>query len=83
MPQKLRKIHQDDRWLLQHQPVTVQDLACFVGKTTASCKAIWQAPLHYRGIQALMNSVSPETEENSALTGRFNVRLPLSEEAQY
>ena len=29
-----------------------------------------------------MNSVSPETEDNSALTGRFNVRLPLSEEAQ-
>ena len=53
MPQeKLRKIQQDARWLLQHQSVTVQDLARFVGKTTASCKAIWQAPLHYRGIQA-------------------------------
>ena len=55
------KILQDARWLLQHQSVTVQDLARFVGKTTASCKAIWQTPLHYRGIQALMNSVSPAT----------------------
>ena len=84
MPQeKLRKIQQDARGLLQqHQSVTVRDLARFVGKTTASCKAIWQAPLHYRGIQALMNSVSPEGEDNSALTGRFNIRLPLSEEAR-
>ena len=83
MPQeKLRKIQQDARGLLLHQSVTVRDLARFVGKTTASCKAIWQAPLHYRGIQALMNSVSPEAEDNPALTGRFNIRLPLSEEAQ-
>ena len=82
MPQeKLRKIQQDARWLLQHRSVPVRDLARFVGKTTASYKAIWQAPLHYRGIQALLNSVSPDTEDNSALTGRFNVRLPLSEEA--
>ena len=83
MPQeKLRKIQHDARWLLQHQSITVRDLARFVGKTTALSKAIWQAPLHYRGIQALMNSVLPEAEDNSALTSRFNVRLPLSEEAQ-
>ena len=81
MPQeKLRKIQQDTRWLLQHLSITGRHLAHFVGKTTASCKAISQAPLHYRGIQALMNLVSPETEDNSALTGRFNIRLPLSEE---
>ena len=83
MPQeKLRKIQQDARGLLQYQSVTVRDLARFMGKTTASCKAIWQAPLHYRGIQALMNSVSPEAEDNPALTGWFNIRLPVSEEAR-
>ena len=83
MPQeKLRKIQHNARWLLQHQSITVQDLARFVGKTTASSKAIWQASLHYRGIQALMNSVLPETEDNSGLTSRFNVKLPLSVEAQ-
>ena len=83
MPQeKLRKIQQDARGLLLHQSVTVRDLARFVGKTTASCKAIWQAPLHYRGIQALMNSVSSEAEDNSAPIGWFNIRLPLSEEAR-
>ena len=83
MPQeKLRKIQQDARGLLQHQSVNVRDLARFVGKTTASCKVIRQAPLHYRGIQALMNSVSLEEEDNSAQTGQFNIRLPLSEEAQ-
>ena len=41
MPQeKLRKIQHNARWLLQHQSITVQDLACFMGKTTASCKAV-------------------------------------------
>ena len=70
------------RGLLQHQSVTVQDLARLVRKTTALCKEIWQSSLHYRGIQALMNSVSPEAEDNPALTGRFNIRLPLSEEAR-
>ena len=52
------------------------------GSTTTSSKAVWQAPLHYRGIQALMNSVHPETEANSGLTSRFNVKLPLSVEVQ-
>lgn len=84
MPQeKLRKIQHNARWLLQHQSITVRDLARFMGKTTASSKAIWQAPLHYRGIQALMNSVLPETEDNSGLTSRFNVKLPLSVELPF
>ena len=46
---------------------------------TASSKAVWQTPLHYRGIQALMNSVLPEAEDNSV---RFNIRLPLLVDAQ-
>ena len=80
MPQKkLRKIQHDARWLLQHQSITVWDLACFVGKTTASSKAIWQA---LQGNPALMNSAFPEAEDNSVLASRFNIRLPLSEEAQ-
>lgn len=41
------------------------------------------SPLHYRGIQALMNSVFPETEDNSGLTSRFNVKLPLSVELPF
>ena len=76
--EKLRKIQHDARWLLQHQSITLWDLACFMDKTTASSKAVWQAPLHYRGIQALMNSVLPEAEDNTVLTSRFNIRLPVS-----
>ena len=40
------------------------------------------SPLHYRGIQALMNSVLPEVEDNPVLISQFNIRLPLSVEAQ-
>lgn len=83
MPQeKLRKIQHGARWLLQQQSIAVRYLAHFVGKTMASSKAIWQAPLHYRGIQALINLVVPRTEDNSVLASWFNIRLPLLEEVQ-
>ena len=54
----------------------------FCGKDHSLMQGNWQAPLHYKGIQALMNSVSSEAEDNSTLTGWFNIRLPLSEEAR-
>ena len=44
LQEKLRKIPHNVRWLLQHQSITVQDLARFVGKTTDSSKVVWQAP---------------------------------------
>ena len=42
--EKLRKIQQLAQQLLRQQTVSVRDLARFVGKTSASQRAIWQAP---------------------------------------
>ena len=81
--EKLRKIQQLAKHLLNEQNVSVRDLARFVGKTSASQKAIWQAPIHYRAIQFLINSVmlmdqypqdGPET--------KFNAILKLTGEAE-
>ena len=45
--------------MLDQQSVSVREIARFVGKTTATMKAIPLAPLHYRALQSLMNSVLP------------------------
>ena len=57
--EKLRKIHQDAPHLLHQTTVSVRELARFVGKTSATTRAIQAAPLHYRALQSLMNSVLP------------------------
>ena len=57
--EKLRKVQQLAQHLLCQQTVSVRELARFVGKTSASQRAIWQAPLHYRALQFLINSVVP------------------------
>ena len=59
--EKLRKIQQLAQYLLHQQNVSVRDLARLVGKTSALQRAIWQALLHYRAIQFLINSVMPGT----------------------
>ena len=79
--EKLRKLAQH----LLHQPsVSVRDLARFVGKASASTRAIWQAPLHFRALQFLINSVSLESHpmetENTAKT--FSTHLTLTNEAR-
>ena len=55
--EKLRKIAQDAKKLLERSTVSVRELAAFVGKTTAAREAIRVAPLFHRHLQALMNSV--------------------------
>ena len=59
--EKLRKVQQLAQHLHQ-QSVSVRDLARFVGKVSASTRAIWQAPLHYRALQFSINSVTPESD---------------------
>jgi len=80
-PEKMRKIQQDARTLSQCQSVSIRDLARFVGKTSASTKAIWQAPLHYRAIQAMINSVSGVEPSLVSKVSRFNVTLQLTAQA--
>jgi len=42
--EKMRKIQQNARAFFNQQLVSVRDLARFVGKVTATVRAIWQAP---------------------------------------
>ena len=54
--EKLCKIQQDARRMLQQASVSVREIARFVGKTTATLRAIPLAPLHYQALQMQMNS---------------------------
>ena len=55
--EKMRKIQQDARRLLAQTSVSVREISQFVGKATATMRALPLAPLHYRALQSLMNSV--------------------------
>ncbi|XP_065895876.1 uncharacterized protein [Dysidea avara] len=80
-PEKMRKIQQDARTLIQCQSVSIRDLARFVGKVSASTKAIWQAPLHCRALQTMINSVNEEDHSLVSRVSRFNVNLQLTTQA--
>ena len=63
LPQeKLRKIQQDAKRLLSQSTLSIRQVAQFVGKATATMRALPTAPLHYRALQRLMNSVAPSQE---------------------
>ena len=57
--EKMWKIRQDARRMLDCPQVTVREVARFVGKAVDTLRAIPLAPLHYRALQMLMNSVLP------------------------
>ena len=80
--EKMRKIQQNARTLLQQQQVSIRDITRFLGQASASVKAIWQAPLHYRALQFMMNSVAPLDHRLIARMTKFSVRLNLTEEAK-
>jgi len=80
--EKMRKIQQDARALLQRHSVSVRDLARFVGKVTATTRAIWQAPLHYRALQRMINSVVPLDSPLPARASKFNTILQLTEDSK-
>ena len=78
--EKMRKIQQDACRLLTKSQVSVRELAQFVGKATATIRALPTAPLHYRAQQFLMNSVHP-TEDNlqeGVTTTKFNTVVQLN-----
>ena len=58
------------------------NLVRFVGKTTALVKAIWQAPLHYRALQRMINSVASPQETLRNMVTKFNTKLRLTKEAE-
>lgn len=80
--EKLRKIQQDARTLSKQQVISVRDLVRFVGKTTALVTAIWQAPLHYRALQRMINSVVSPQETLRNMVTKFDTKLRLINEAE-
>ena len=76
--EKLRKIHQDARRMMQQASVSVREIARFVGKTTATMRAIPLAPLHYRALQTQMNSVLPLNYSQEEISNKYNTVLSLT-----
>jgi len=76
--EKLRKIEQDARRMLHQTSTSVREIARFVGKTTATTRAIPLAPLHYRALQMEMNSVLPPNSNQEEILDRYNVTLTLN-----
>ena len=82
LPQeKMRKIQQDANRLLAQQSVSVRWIAQFVGKTTATFQALPTAPLHYRALQFLMNSVAPVNYTQEGSIDKFNIMVQLDPES--
>ena len=75
--EKIRKIQQDARRLMVKTSVSVSEVAQFVGKATATMRALPTAPLHYRALQFLMNSVHPEHQVQEGATSKFNTVVQL------
>ena len=77
-PEKLRKIQQDARHLLDRESVSVREIARFVGKATATFRAIPLGPLHYRAIQLLMNSVIPLNYTQEEISAKYEAVVTLT-----
>jgi len=75
--EKMRKIQQDARRVMGKTSVSVRELAQFVGKATATVRAILTAPLYYTALQFLMNSVFPEDQVQEGMTSKFNTVVQL------
>ena len=61
--------------------MSARELARFVGKASATIRAIQAAPLHYRALQSLMNSALPPDTPHLAVE-KFRARVELSSAAR-
>ena len=64
--------------MLHQMFISVREIARFVGKTTATMRAIPLAPLHYRALQMQMNSVLPLKYSQEEIINKYNTRLLLN-----
>ena len=62
--------------------MSVRELARFVGKTIATVRALPTAPLHYRTLQRLMNSVSQSIPHHSEVTANFSTKVQFPPKAR-
>ena len=72
------KIHQDARQMMHQASVSVREIAQFVGKATATMRAIPLAPLHYRALQMQMNSIFPLNYSQEEISNKYNTVLSLT-----
>ena len=79
--ENIRKIVQEARSLLACETVTVRDLARFIGKASASSRAIQIAPLHFRALQQMVNSVVPFFQSQDEVQTKYSTVLPWTAEA--
>ena len=63
--------------MLGKESVSVREIARFVGKTTATVRAIPLAPLHYRALQLLMNSVLPRNFSQEEIFTKYDTLVSL------
>ena len=76
--EKLRKIKQDARRLLDQTAVSIREIIQFVGKTTATLRAIPLAPLHYWALRRMMSTVLPLNYSQEEITKKYNTTLTLT-----
>ena len=77
--EKSRKILQEAAKLLRQQTLTARELAMFIGKVTATSRALWQAPLHYRALQRALNSVIAGNDSQE-LSDRYKIQVLMNDE---
>ena len=64
--------------MLDQESVSVREIARLVGKTTATVRAIPLAPLHYRALQLLMNSVLPLNYTQKEIFTKYETLISLT-----
>ena len=77
--EKMRKLEQEARSLLTHKLVSVRELASFIGKASG---AIQIAPLHYRALQRMVNTVIPFFQSQEEIQRKYSTVLSLTAGAQ-
>ena len=76
--EKLQNLRQDARRMLDCPQVTVREVASFVGKAVAILRAIPLAPLRYRALQMLMNSVFPLNYTQEEVNKKYKKVLTMT-----
>ena len=58
--------------------MSVREIAQIVDKATATMRALPLAPLHYRALQSLMNSLHPTNHTQKGVKGKFDTVIQLN-----
>ena len=73
----MRKIQQDACRLLTKSILTVREVVQFMGKASATIRALPTAPLHHRTLQFLMNSIHLPENYSQGVDSKFNTVVQL------